>query len=100
MYPQLDAADIGCDLSANNLLRFLCFMLLLRCFDELLGSKGDEHADPDDAHFAGEFAPAMQCLVGSTQVMQTHGSPKRYTLARLAASLVVVIGRHTAREAG
>src|SRR5258708_40321903 len=60
LHPQLEATDIGSDLSANNLLRFLCFLPLLRCFDELLCSKGDEHADRDDTHFTDELAPALR----------------------------------------
>src|SRR5258705_7791824 len=39
LHPQLDAVHIGALPSANNLLRFLCFLPLLRCFDELLCSK-------------------------------------------------------------
>lgn len=60
LYPQLETTDIGSDLGANNLLRFFRFSLLLRCFDELLCSKGDEHADRNDAHFTSELAPALR----------------------------------------
>lgn len=34
----------------------------MRCLHDLLGAERDEHADDDDADFAGKLAPAVQGL--------------------------------------
>jgi len=55
-----EAGHVDFKLAADCAAGLFCFRSLLDILRKLLGAKRDQHAEDDDADFAGELAPAMQ----------------------------------------